>query len=100
MRPAKTYFEQIPVEMVQKIATEFSQGEPMEKDSPGAQTRNQATTSGDDWRELAQKVQEEPDNTKMLGMVEELIAKLDEADRRKRQRLTRDNQNKSGPTET
>ena len=83
MHTPKTHFEQIPVEVVRKIATELPQEISAEKDSSEAAPTGGAMT-GDDWRELAQKVQEETDNTKMMGMVEELIAKLDEADLRKR----------------
>ena len=108
MRPPKTHFEQIPVETVLKIATEMPQNNAAEKDhrepetgqaTPGQATPTtpgRVTSGGDDWRELAQKVQEETDTKKMMGMVEELIAKLDEADLRKRRLLTRDNQD--GPS--
>jgi hypothetical protein len=100
MRPAKTHFEQIPVEVVKKIATEFPEKNSSENESPRPQTPDKTTPGGGDWRELAQKVQEETDNKKMMGMVEELIAKLDEADLRKRRLLTRDNQGGSDSSET
>jgi hypothetical protein len=98
MPPPKTHFEQIPVETVRKIATEFPQANAVENDSPGAQTP-EVTPDGGDWRELAQKVQEETDSTKMMGMVEELIAKLDEVDRTKRRLLTGNKQDGSSSSE-
>jgi hypothetical protein len=36
----------------------------------------------DDWRELARRIQEEPDSSKIVNLVQQLIAKFDERNSR------------------
>lgn len=36
----------------------------------------------DDWRELARRIQEEPDSSKLVNLVQQLIAKFDEQNSR------------------
>ena len=79
MQTPKTYFERIPVETVKKIAN---------VDVPSEETKTEETktkevpiggkTIDSNWRTLAEKVQRETDPAKMIGLVQNLIAKLDE----------------------
>ena len=73
METRKTYFEQVPVATVRKIAYEFPASE-IGDDMPDVDV----STPGD-WREVAKKVAGEPDSGKMLDLVQELIEKYDEA---------------------
>jgi len=72
METRKTYFEQIPVATVKKIASEFSVS------GIGDRMPDADVTTPEDWREVAQRVQGEADSGKMLELVEELIEKYDE----------------------
>ena len=66
MQPSKRHFQQVPVEMVkQMMETERSQG-----------------PSNNSWRNLAQAAANEPDGTKMINMVEEMLDKFDERQRK------------------
>ena len=80
MQTSKTYFEQIPVETVKQIANVDVYNEEIKtKDVPvGGKTINS------DWRTLAEKVQRETDHGKMIGLVQNLIAKLEEDEIEKR----------------
>jgi len=88
MQTSKTYFEQIPVETVKKIANvdvpseETKTEETKTKEVPvGGKTVDGKTddkTIDSNWRTLAEKVQRESDPAKMIGLVQNLIAKLDE----------------------
>ena len=78
MQEAKTYFEQIAVETVKKVATELPAANATEKDGVGFEAQEEGTSSQGDWRQLAQRVQEEQDPGKMLGLVEQLITALDD----------------------
>jgi hypothetical protein len=62
MEASKVHFEQIPVSVVKKII----EGQPEE------------TTDGQDWRELAQRVQVETDSGKIIHLVDRLIKQIDE----------------------
>jgi hypothetical protein len=88
MQTSKTYFEQIPVETVKKIANvdvpseETKTEETKTKEVPaGGKTidgKTDGKTINSNWRTLAEKVQGETDPAKMIGLVQNLIAKLDE----------------------
>jgi hypothetical protein len=68
----KTYFEQVPVEIVKKIAKPMF-GDDLEKDPSGSlEAANQKN-----WLELAQLVQREQDPAKVVGLVEQLIETFD-----------------------
>jgi len=88
MPKPKTYFEQVPVEMVKKIA----QIAPVETQD--------GTSPQDRWRDVAQKVQREQDPKRMIQLVEQLIATFDEEERGKRLPLTGDGRSRSRPSET
>jgi hypothetical protein len=68
VKKSNTYFEQIPVETVKKIAEKF----------PG-----NGISTPEDWRELAERVQQEQDPNRMIELVQHLITKLDEEKLRK-----------------
>jgi hypothetical protein len=71
MRTHKLYFERIPVSSVKEIVDRLPQ-EVVDR-LPEAKKEN-----GNDWRELAQRVQLETDSNKMVKLVEQLIQKFDE----------------------
>ena len=83
MQKSKTHFEQIPVETVKRIARGLPQNHPIEPDSVGVETRPEVTAAAQDWRQLAQRVQLEPDPKKMIGLVEQLIVTFDKEKARK-----------------
>jgi hypothetical protein len=68
VRTSKTYFEQIPVEMVKKIAKQFPEN---------------GVSTPQDWRELAEQVQQETDPNRTIGLVQQLITQLEEEKLRK-----------------
>jgi hypothetical protein len=68
VRKSNTYFEQIPVETVKRIVEQLPEN--------GISTQ-------EDWRELAERVQLEPDPNRMIDLVRQLITKLDEERLRK-----------------
>ena len=67
MRAQKLYFERIPVSSVKEIVDRLPQGK-----------KENGKSNGNDWRELAQRVQLEGDSDKMIKLVEQLIQKFDE----------------------
>jgi sensor domain CHASE-containing protein len=68
VRKSNTYFEQIPVETVKRIVEQLPEN--------GISTQQ-------DWRELAERVQQETDPNRMIDLVQQLITKLDEEKLRK-----------------
>jgi hypothetical protein len=99
MRAPKTYFEQIPVETVKKIAKELDENNPIENDSVRVQAPDELTSPQERWRELAKRVQQEDDPNRMIRLVQELIATFDDEQRRKRLPPMRDTRNRSGSSE-
>jgi hypothetical protein len=75
MPTSKTHFEQIPVEVVKKIAIEFPQQDPRQADC------------GKEWRDLAAQVQTEIDPEKLTDLVRQLIESLDQENRRTSKRM-------------
>jgi microsomal dipeptidase-like Zn-dependent dipeptidase len=67
MQNSEMYFEKIPVAVVKKIAR-LSQEEEI--------------NTGNDWRGIAEQIQEEKDPHKMTELVQQLIEKLDERELR------------------
>jgi hypothetical protein len=70
MRTFKTHFEQIPVEIVKKIAKELpatSVVPPPDEIGPPQEH----------WRELAKQVQQEQDSTRLTELVTRLLAAFD-----------------------
>ncbi|MGA8622509.1 MAG: hypothetical protein WB660_28805 [Candidatus Sulfotelmatobacter sp.] len=78
MQESKTHFEQISVEAVKQIATELSESSAIENDRLSSETQNEVTSSQKDWRQLAQRIQQEQDPKKMTRLVHQLVATLDE----------------------
>jgi hypothetical protein len=70
MRTPKTYFEQIPVETVKKIAKELHE-------TNVVQTLDEIAPPQQHWRELAKQVQEEQDPTRMTELVTQLLVAFD-----------------------
>jgi hypothetical protein len=68
VKTSKTHFEQIPVETVKKIVEQFPE---------------QGVSTPKDWRELAERVQQETDPNRMIELVQQLITKFDEEKLRK-----------------
>ena len=81
MKASNTHFEQIPVGMVKKIATELPNV--LEINDVTSETQHEVRPQQERWREMAQKVQVEKDPQRMTKLVEELIATFDEENLRK-----------------
>lgn len=101
---SKTHFEQIPVETVKKIAQELPAEELREADAIGdgavnVETPDKAASPRERWHEVAQKVQQEEDPQKMIGLVQQLIATFDAEQAHKRLPHTRDSRKQSGHSE-
>jgi len=75
MRTSKTYFEQIPVETVKKIAKELPE-------TSVVQALDQIAPR-EPWRELAKQVQQEQDPTRMTELVTQLLVAFDESNPRR-----------------
>ena len=71
MRTSKTYFEQIPVETVKKIAKELPE-------TSVVQALDQIASPQEHWRALAKLVQEEQDPKRMTELVTRLLVAFDE----------------------
>jgi hypothetical protein len=78
MQQSKTYFEQIAVETVKKIATELPETNARETDRVGFGMQEKGASSQEDWRHLAQRIQEEQDPGKMLELVQQLLDALED----------------------
>jgi hypothetical protein len=76
MRTPKTYFEQIPVETVKKIAKELPE-------TSVVQALDEIAPPQESWRELAKQVQQEQDPTRMTELVAQLLVAFDERNPRK-----------------
>src|SRR5262249_52224040 len=75
---SKTSFEQIPIETVKRIAKEFPEKDAVGSDSENAETRDEARSSSERWREMAQRVQQEQNPRRVIELVEQLIVALDQ----------------------
>jgi hypothetical protein len=78
MQQSKTYFEQIAVETVKKIATELPETNVTETNRVVFEMQDKGTSSQEDWRRLAQRIQEEQDPRKMLELVQQLLDVLED----------------------
>ena len=74
---SETYFEQVAVETVMKIATELPQRCATENDGVSLETQNEITPNQKDWRKLAQLIQQEQDPERLTQLTEQLIAALE-----------------------
>jgi len=77
MQKSKTHFEQIPVEIVKRIAKEIPAYDAFPNESESIESQGEATSVQDDWREMAQRVQKEQDPNRMIGLVQQLIERFD-----------------------
>jgi hypothetical protein len=78
MAASKTFFEQIPIETVKRIAKEFPEENAVGSDGGNTEMLGEVKSHRDGWRELAQKVQHERDPNRVTELVEQLIATLDQ----------------------
>ncbi len=84
MRAAKTHFEQIPVDIVMKIATRLPDNDVAEEDSVNIEARDEVSAPPQEgWRAVAQQIQQERDPKAMSVLVQKLIAELDEEELRR-----------------
>lgn len=83
MSKSKMNFEQVPVEVIKQIAKEFSESSSAENNRASAQTLDASASSSEDWRVVAQQVQQEQDPGKMVELVQQLITTFDEEQARK-----------------
>ena len=74
--PKKTHYEQIPVETVKRITAELPA-------AIAVQERDETAHPQERWRETALQVVEEPDPTKMVQLVEQLLTEFDKKSPRK-----------------
>jgi hypothetical protein len=84
MAEAKTFFEQIPIETVKRIAIEFPGENVIGSDGGNTEMPDEVRSPHESWREVAQKVQHEPDQARVAALVDQLIAAFDEEQRGKR----------------
>lgn len=80
MLKPQTNFEQIPVEVVKRIADPLIVNEETENPvSENASIQAPSSAPKEEWRGLAEQIQGETDSDKMLDLVQQLIAKYDES---------------------
>lgn len=96
MREPKMHFERIPVETVKKIAKQVPEDDVTPDDAASAEAQGEDGSPQERWREVAQKVKQEKDPTKMIGLVQELIANFDDEQLHKRLPRNQDTQKPSG----
>jgi hypothetical protein len=80
---SKTHFEQIPVEVVKKIATklparEFPEDYARDEDTEDISTEDRVTSPEERGRKVAQTVRQESNPQEMIGLVQEPIATFDD----------------------
>lgn len=79
---SETYFEQIAVETVKKIATDVPLRCAIENDGVSLGAQDGINPNQKDWRRLAQLVQQEQDPERLTQLTEQLIAALEAARQR------------------
>ena len=94
MAVSKTFFEQIPVETVRRIAKEFTE-ETIIGDGADKRKSGEARSGADSWREVAERVQHERDPKRMMELIADLITKLDQEKLCKCAPTKRDSANRS-----
>jgi hypothetical protein len=83
MQKSKTHFEQVPLELVKKIAKDLPERIAIDSDRADVETPPEIEAAKEDWRQLAERVQQEPDPNRMIGLVEQLIVTFDNEKARK-----------------
>ncbi|MGA7634043.1 MAG: hypothetical protein WCB11_25035 [Terriglobales bacterium] len=68
--------------MLQRNDTEKSNGVQESILLPGENDSSPPSTRVDDWRDLARQIQQETDSSKIVNLVQQLIAKFDEQNSR------------------
>ena len=71
MQTSRTYFEQVPVETVKRIAQPFTDDGEVGAGGMSLESPEQ------DWRELAQLIQIETDHDKMMEMLQLMMEKFE-----------------------
>lgn len=104
MREPKIHFQQIPVETVKKIATklpaeEFPEHDAVGDDAASVEKQGEDASLPERWHEVAQRVRQEEDPQKMIGLVQELIATFDDEQLHKRLPRKQDTQRPSGDSD-
>jgi hypothetical protein len=83
MYPPRTHFDQIPVARVKEIAEPLLDSDSSENDEVSVpQPHNGSNPAHDGWRAMAQQIQKETDTTKLIELVQQLIARFDEQEQR------------------
>lgn len=77
MPDSKTFFEQIPIETVKRIAMEFPRKNLIESGGGNTEMPKEVGSPHESWREVAQKVLDEQDPKRVIELAEQLIARLD-----------------------
>jgi hypothetical protein len=83
MLKAEIHFEQISVEIVKKIATQHPQSSSIGNDGWSCEARDERMSLQEEWRQLAQQVQQEEDPQRLIHLMQQLLDALDEEKRRK-----------------
>lgn len=78
MDGSRTYFEQIPIEAVKRIAQEFFEKDAVGRTGENFETRAEVRPGSERWREIALKVQQEHDPQRVIELTEQLVSALDE----------------------
>lgn len=78
MAASKTFFEQIPIETVKRIAKEFPEEKAIASDAGNTEMPDEIRSPRESWHELAQKVQHEQNPKRMIELTEQLIAAFDQ----------------------
>jgi hypothetical protein len=76
MQRSKRHFQQVPLEIVKKIAKELPE-------TSAVRELDEITPPQEHWREVAKQVQQEQDPKRMTELVQQLLAELDERDLRR-----------------
>ena len=90
MAVSKTFFEQIPIETVKRIAKEFPEENAIGSDAENTEMPDEVSSPCESWREVAQEVQHERDPERITELVKQLIAMLDQEQLCKRLPCKRD----------
>jgi len=83
MLKAGIHFEQISVEIVKKIATQHPQSSSIGNGAWSCEARDERMSFQEEWRQLAQQVQQEADPQRLIHLMQQLLDALDEEKLRK-----------------
>jgi hypothetical protein len=77
MPESKTFFEQIPLETVKRIAKDFSKEDTIKSDGENTQTLDEVRFPCENWREVAQRILQERDSARTFELAKQLVDTLD-----------------------